>query len=262
MLFRSLTRRPQSQVKGFEDGVVFHRAQHRHVECAAHRAASAGDVPPAALPAAVLIVRSHARQRRHRLVAEGAQLGQARQHHGRRGEPHTGDGVQALRLGREFFIGGDEFGDGGLALGLLFLQGFEECPGLALTQGLGVVGAAIALGHEGFNELTAAVVLAGLPELGTLRDEAVAALAGVAPYNQDSGGQNGVRHIAGGRRAVRCALYMAVLSAVKHDAILKAFYLRLRAAGKKPKVALVACLRKLVVLMNRLLKNPEFELAK
>ena len=109
---------------------------------------------------------------------------------------------------------------------------------------------------------TAAVVLAGLPELGTLSDEAVAALAGVAPYNQDSGGQSGGRHIAGGRRTVRCALYMAVLSAVKHDAIRKAFYLRLRAAGKKPKVALVACMRKLVVLMNRLLKNPEFELAK
>ena len=109
---------------------------------------------------------------------------------------------------------------------------------------------------------TAAVVLAGLPELGTLSDEAVAALAGVAPYNQDSSGQSGGRHIAGGRSAVRCALYMAALSAVKHDAILKAFYLRLRAGGKKPKVALVACLRKLVVLMNRLLKNPEFELAK
>ena len=108
---------------------------------------------------------------------------------------------------------------------------------------------------------TAAVVLAGLPELGTLSDEAVAALAGVAPYNRDSGGQSGVRHIAGGRGAVRGALYMSVLSAVKHDAILKAFYLRLRAAGKKPKVALVACMRKLVVLMNRLLKNPKLELA-
>ena len=60
---------------------------------------------------------------------------------------------------------------------------------------------------------------------------------------------------------MRCALYMATLSAVKYDAILKAFYLRLRAAGKKPKVALVACMRKLVVLMNRLLKNPKLQLA-
>jgi transposase len=61
---------------------------------------------------------------------------------------------------------------------------------------------------------------------------------------------------------VRCALYMAALSAIRHGAILKAFYLKLRAAGKQPKVALVACMRKLVVLMNRLLKNPKFELAK
>lgn len=113
----------------------------------------------------------------------------------------------------------------------------------------------------GVGAITAAVVLAGLPELGTLSDEAVAALAGVAPYNRDSGGQTGVRHIAGGRGAVRCALYMAALSAVKYDAILKAFYLKLRAFGKKPKVALVACMRKLVVLMNRLLKNPKLELA-
>ena len=109
---------------------------------------------------------------------------------------------------------------------------------------------------------TAAVMLADLPELGTLSDEAAAALAGVAPYNQDSGDQTGIRHIAGGRSVVRCALYMAALSAVRHDAILKAFYLKLRAAGKKPKVALVACMRKLVILMNRLLKNPKFELAK
>jgi transposase len=70
-----------------------------------------------------------------------------------------------------------------------------------------------------------------------------------------------VRHIAGGRTAVRCALSLAVLSAVRYDAILKAFYLKLRAAGKEPKVALVACLRKLVVLMNRLLKKPKFQLA-
>ena len=83
----------------------------------------------------------------------------------------------------------------------------------------------------------------------------------MAPYNRDSGAHTGARHIAGGRAAVRCALYMATLSAVRYDAILKAFYLKLRAAGKKPKVALVACMRKLVVLMNRLLKNPQFQLA-
>ena len=108
---------------------------------------------------------------------------------------------------------------------------------------------------------TAAIVLAGLPELGQLSDQAAAALAGVAPYNHDSGEHQGGRHIAGGRSAVRCALYMAALSAARHDPILKAFYLRLRAAGKKPKVALVAVMRKLVVLMNRLIKNPKLELA-
>lgn len=113
----------------------------------------------------------------------------------------------------------------------------------------------------GVGAVTAATVLAELPELGRISDAAAAALVGVAPYNRDSGPVQEVRHIAGGRTAVRCALYMAVLSAVKHDAILKAFYLRLRAAGKKPKVALVAAMRKLVVLMNRLLKNPKFQLA-
>ena len=113
----------------------------------------------------------------------------------------------------------------------------------------------------GVGAITAATVLAEVPELGRISDEAAAALVGVAPYNRDSGTAQGVRHIAGGRATVRCALYMAVLSAVRYDAILKAFYLRLRAAGKKPKVALVACMRKLVVLMNRLLKNPDFQLA-
>lgn len=113
----------------------------------------------------------------------------------------------------------------------------------------------------GVGPVTAATVLAELPELGRISDEAAAALAGVAPYNRDSGASQGVRHIAGGRTVVRCALYMAALSAVRSDPILKAFYQRLRAAGKKPKVALVACMRKLVVLMNRLLKNPHFQLA-
>lgn len=113
----------------------------------------------------------------------------------------------------------------------------------------------------GVGAVTAAAVLAELPELGGISDEAVAALAGVAPYNRDSGAATGGRHIAGGRTAVRCALYMATLSAVRCDAILKAFYLKLRAAGKKPKVALVACMRKLVVLMNRLLRNPKLQLA-
>lgn len=113
----------------------------------------------------------------------------------------------------------------------------------------------------GVGPVVAATVLAEMPELGQLNRQTAAALAGVAPYNRDSGGQKGIRHISGGRRAVRCALYMATLSAVRHDRILKAFYLRLRAAGKKPLVAITACMRKLVILMNHLLKNDHFQLA-
>jgi transposase len=113
----------------------------------------------------------------------------------------------------------------------------------------------------GVGLVVAATVLAEMPELGRLSSQTAAALAGVAPYNRDSGAHNAVRHISGGRRPVRCALYMAALSAVRHDRILKEFYLRLRAAGKKPLVALTACMRKLVILMNRLLKNDNFQLA-
>lgn len=113
----------------------------------------------------------------------------------------------------------------------------------------------------GVGPVVAATVLAEMPELGKLTPQTAAALAGVAPYNRDSGPHKGQRHISGGRRIVRCALYMATLSAVRHDRILKEFYTRLRAAGKKPLVALTACMRKLVVLMNLLLKNNEFELA-
>jgi transposase len=113
----------------------------------------------------------------------------------------------------------------------------------------------------GVGPVVAATVLAELPELGKLNPRTVAALAGVAPYNRDSGKLTGIRHIRGGRRPVRCALYMATLSAVRHDRILKEFYTRLRAAGKKPLVALTACMRKLIVLMNHLLKNEKFQLA-
>jgi transposase len=113
----------------------------------------------------------------------------------------------------------------------------------------------------GVGPVVAATVLAELPELGTLNPQTAAALAGVAPYNRDSGVQKGVRHISGGRRTVRCALYMATLSAVRHDRILKAFYIRLLAAGKKPLVAMTACMRKLIVLMNHILKNDKFQLA-
>ena len=113
----------------------------------------------------------------------------------------------------------------------------------------------------GVGPVVASTLLAEMPELGQLTNATAAALAGVAPYNRDSGSQTGRRCIGGGRRSVRCALYMASLSAVRHDRIFKEFYTRLRAAGKPAKVALTAVMRKLIILMNRLLKNPNFQLA-
>jgi transposase len=112
----------------------------------------------------------------------------------------------------------------------------------------------------GVGSVTVATLLADMPELGTLSDERAAALAGVAPYNRDSGPLAGTRSIAGGRRPVRCALYMAALTARRCDPIFKHFYERLLARGKKPKVIMTALMRKLILLLNRLLKNPNFKL--
>ncbi|MBI5800640.1 MAG: IS110 family transposase [Verrucomicrobia bacterium] len=113
----------------------------------------------------------------------------------------------------------------------------------------------------GVGRLTAVMVLATLPELGTLNRRQAAALAGLCPYNRDSGQWAGKRCISGGRAEVRRALYMAALSASRSNHLLKPFYDRLIAAGKPAKVALIAVMRKLVVLMNHLLKNLNFSLA-
>jgi transposase len=107
----------------------------------------------------------------------------------------------------------------------------------------------------GVGPITARTLLAELPELGTLDRRAIAALVGVAPMNCDSGQYRGQRHIWGGRAAVRAALYMAAVSAARHNAHLAPFYRRLRAAGKPAKVALVATMRKLLTLINALLKH-------
>jgi transposase len=114
----------------------------------------------------------------------------------------------------------------------------------------------------GVGRLTAVMVLATLPELGTLNRRQAAALAGLCPYNRDSGQWAGKRCISGGRAEVRRALYMAALSASRSNHLLKPFYDRLIQAGKPAKVALTAVMRKLVVLMNHLLKNPNFSLAR
>jgi transposase len=114
---------------------------------------------------------------------------------------------------------------------------------------------------KGVGPVTAATLLAELPELGTLTRNAAGALAGVAPYNRDSGQHRGRRMIRGGRVQARRVLYMAALVATRFNPILKTFYQRLVAAGKPKKLALTAVMRKLVVLLNHLLKNPQFALA-
>jgi transposase len=112
----------------------------------------------------------------------------------------------------------------------------------------------------GVGALTALGVLAELPELGTLNRREAAALAGLAPHPRESGQWHGRRSIGGGRAPVRRALYMAALVAARSNRVLKAFYQRLRAAGKPAKVALTAVMRKLIVLMNHILKHPNFAL--
>lgn len=98
-------------------------------------------------------------------------------------------------------------------------------------------------------------LIALLPELGTLNRQRIAALAGVAPFNDDSGRHTGERHIAGGRTAVRTVLYMAALVGIRHNPVLKVFYQRLRAKGKAAKVALVACMRKLLTILNTMVRT-------
>ena len=112
----------------------------------------------------------------------------------------------------------------------------------------------------GVGTLTALGVLAELPELGTLNRRQVAALAGLAPHPRESGQWHGRRSIGGGRSQVRRALYMAALVAARANRPLKKFYQRLRTAGKPAKIALTAVMRKLIVLMNHILKNPDFVL--
>ena len=107
----------------------------------------------------------------------------------------------------------------------------------------------------GIGAASVAVLLAELPELGQLDRRRVAALVGVAPLNRDSGQMRGQRSIWGGRAEVRRTLYMATLVAVRHNPILKAHYERLLAAGKRKKVALVACMRKLLTMLNAMAKH-------
>ena len=109
----------------------------------------------------------------------------------------------------------------------------------------------------GVGKTTAAVLLADLPELGTLNRRQVAALIGVAPMNRDSGQFRGKRMTGSGRKSVRTALFMATLAVIQFNPKLKAFYKHLVAQGKAKMVALVAVMRKLVIILNTMLKNNE-----
>jgi transposase len=106
----------------------------------------------------------------------------------------------------------------------------------------------------GVGARTAALLLAQMPELGQLNRGEAAALAGLAPFNHDSGSIRGKRAIFGGRRALRSGLYMAALSAARYNPILSSFYQRLRAKGKPHKLALTAVMRKLLLALNSTLK--------
>jgi transposase len=107
----------------------------------------------------------------------------------------------------------------------------------------------------GVGRVTASTLIALLPELGTLGRKQIASLVGVAPFNRDSGAMKGRRAIWGGRAAVRSVLYMAALTAKKWNPTIRALYDRLKAAGKPTKVALVACTRKLLTILNAILRD-------
>lgn len=109
----------------------------------------------------------------------------------------------------------------------------------------------------GVGPVTAATLLAELPELGTLNRQKIAALVGVAPVNKDSGKKRGKRRIFAGRASVRRALYMAALNASRFNPVIKSFYQRLLGRGKDKKVALTACMRKLLVILNSMVRDQE-----
>ena len=111
---------------------------------------------------------------------------------------------------------------------------------------------------KGIGPATSASLLSDLPELGDIESKKIAALVGVAPFNCDSGLYRGRRRVWGGRSQVRRILYMATLSAVRTNPVINSFYNRLRQAGKSHKVAMTACMRKILVILNAMIKNQTF----
>lgn len=108
---------------------------------------------------------------------------------------------------------------------------------------------------KGIGPITTHTVLSCLPELGTLSGRQIAALVGVAPFNDDTGRHKGPRHVRGGRLDVRAVLYMATLAAIRHNQAIRNFHRRLVAKGKAKKVAITACMRKLLTILNAMLRD-------
>lgn len=112
-------------------------------------------------------------------------------------------------------------------------------------------------------ETTANIIISALPEIGKINNKQISALCGVAPINNDSGKVEGRRIIMGGRKIVRNALYMAVISGIRANPVLKEFYNKLISTGKAKKVAIIACMRKLIVMLNAMVRdNKKFSLEK
>ena len=114
---------------------------------------------------------------------------------------------------------------------------------------------ALLISVPGIGEITSAMLIAKLPELGICNRKQIAALVGTAPFNNDSGNKRGRRRTKGGREDVRCVLYMATLTATWCNPVIKAHYENLIDAGKLPKVAIVACMRKLLVILNAMIRT-------
>jgi transposase len=132
-----------------------------------------------------------------------------------------------------------------------------ECEMLSLSQSLPDWQEQVQLMESipGIGFITAITILAELPELGQLNRQKIAALAGLAPFNRDSGKKRGKRRIFGGRKGVRRVLYMACLSAIKHNPIIRKFFNHLTQKGKLFKVAITACMRKLLTITNAMARD-------
>lgn len=117
---------------------------------------------------------------------------------------------------------------------------------------------AILQSFKGVGSVTSSSLLAAVPELGSINAKKISALVGLAPFNRDSGLLRGKRAVWGGRKNVRCVLYMGAMSAIRFNPVIKEFYTRLRGAGKPHKVAMTACMRKILIILNSMIKNGTF----